>query len=71
VQADISARGRQVQCQVIDLGSAIKASARKPHLHAILTNLPAMVTVSRKAHLVMFTHVCFNGGSNTLHMLKV
>jgi len=44
VQADISARGRQVQCQVIDLGSAIKASARKPHLHAILTNLPAMVT---------------------------
>ncbi|KAL0052968.1 hypothetical protein WJX82_010522 [Trebouxia sp. C0006] len=29
VQADISARGRQVQCQVIDLGSAIKASARE------------------------------------------
>ncbi len=44
VQADISAHRRRVQCQVIDLGCAIKASARKPHPHAIPTNLPAMVT---------------------------
>ena len=44
VQANISADGRQVQCQVIDLGCATKASAREPHPHAILTKLPAIVS---------------------------
>jgi len=44
VQANISADGRKIQCQVIDLGCATKASAREPHPHAILTKLPAIVS---------------------------
>jgi len=44
VQANISADGRKIQCQVIDLGCATKASARESPPHAILTKLPAIVS---------------------------